>query len=75
MKKHIYGLFLCVPVLASMSGCSQREDVPQTGTAEEITIIGTQDDFAGFKTRSVVGEVLDNEAIAMDWSVGDQIGV
>ena len=75
MKKHIYGLFLCVPVLASVSGCSQREDVPQAGTAEEITIIGTQDDFAGLKTRSVVGEVLDNEAIAMDWSVGDQIGV
>ncbi len=75
MKKHIYGLFLCVPVLASVSGCSQREDVPQAGTAEEITIIGTQDDFAGLKTRSVVGEVLDNGAIAMDWSVGDQIGV
>lgn len=75
MKKHIYGLFLCVPVLASVLGCSQREDVPQTGTAKEITIIGTQDDFAGLKTRSVVGEVLDNGAIAMDWSVGDQIGV
>lgn len=75
MKKHIYGLFLCVPVLTSVLGCSQREDVPQTGTAKEITIIGTQDDFAGLKTRSMVGEVLDNGAIAMDWSVGDQIGV
>lgn len=75
MKKHIYGLFLCVPVLASVLGCSQREDVPQMGTAEEVTIIGTQDDFTGLKTRSVVGEVLDNGAIAMDWSVGDQIGV
>lgn len=75
MKKHIYGLFLCVPVLASVSGCSQREDVPQTGTAKEITVIGTQDDFTGLKTRSMVGEVLDNGAIAMDWSVGDQIGV
>lgn len=75
MKKHIYGLFLCVPVLASVLGCSQREDVPQTGTAKEITIIGTQDDFTGLKTRSMVGEVLDNGAIAMDWSVGDQIGV
>lgn len=75
MKKHIYGLFLCVPVLASVFGCSQREDVPQTGTAKEITVIGTQDDFTGLKTRSVVGEVLDNGAIAMDWSVGDQIGV
>ena len=75
MKKHIYGLFLCVPVLTSVLGCSQREDVPQTGTAKEITVIGTQDDFAGLKTRSVVGEVLDNGAIAMDWSVGDQIGV
>lgn len=75
MKKHIYGLFLCVPVLASVFGCSQREDVPQTGTAKEITVIGTQDDFTGLKTRSVVGELLDNGAIAMDWSVGDQIGV
>lgn len=75
MKIHIYGLFLCVPVLASVLGCSQREDVPQTGTAKEITVIGTQDDFTGLKTRSVVGEVLDNGAIAMDWSVGDQIGV
>lgn len=75
MKKHIYGLFLCVPVLASVLGCSQREDVPQTGTAKEITVIGTQDDFTGLKTRSMVGEVLDNGAIAMDWSVGDQIGV
>lgn len=75
MKKHIYGLFLCVPVLASVLGCSQRENVPQTGTAKEITIIGTQDDFTGLKTRSMVGEVLDNGAIAMDWSVGDQIGV
>lgn len=75
MKKHIYGLFLCVPVLASVLGCSQREDVPQTGIAKEITVIGTQDDFTGLKTRSVVGEVLDNGAIAMDWSVGDQIGV
>lgn len=75
MKKHIYGLFLCVPVLASVLGCSQREYVPQTGTAKEITIIGTQDDFTGLKTRSMVGEVLDNGAIAMDWSVGDQIGV
>lgn len=75
MIKHIYGLFLCVPVLASVLGCSQREDVPQTGTAKEITIIGTQDDFTGLKTRSMVGEVLDNGAIAMDWSVGDQIGV
>lgn len=75
MKKHIYRLFLCVPVLASVLGCSQREDVPQTGTAKEITIIGTQDDFTGLKTRSMVGEVLDNGAIAMDWSVGDQIGV
>ena len=75
MKKHIYGLFLCVPVLASVLGCSQREDVPQTGTAKEITVIGTQDDFTGLKTRSIVGEVLDNGAIAMDWSVGDQIGV
>lgn len=75
MKKHIYGLFLCVPVLASVLGCSQREDVPQTGIAKEITVIGTQDDFTGPKTRSVVGEVLDNGAIAMDWSVGDQIGV
>ena len=75
MKKHIYGLFLCVPVLASLLGCSQREDVPQTGTAKEITVIGTQDDFTGLKTRSMVGEVLDNGAIAMDWSVGDQIGV
>lgn len=75
MKKHIYGLFLCVPVLASVLGCSQREDVPQTGTAKEITVIGTQDDFTGLKTRSVVGEVLDNGAIAMDWSLGDQIGV
>lgn len=75
MKKHIYGLFLCVPVLASVLGCSQREYVPQTGTAKEITVIGTQDDFTGLKTRSVVGEVLDNGAIAMDWSVGDQIGV
>lgn len=75
MKKHIYGLFLCVPVLASVFGCSQREDVPQTGTAKQITVIGTQDDFTGLKTRSMVGEVLDNGAIAMDWSVGDQIGV
>lgn len=75
MKKHIYGLLLCVPVLASVLGCSQREDVPQTGTAKEITVIGTQDDFTGLKTRSMVGEVLDNGAIAMDWSVGDQIGV
>lgn len=75
MKKHIYGLFFCVPVLASVLGCSQREDVPQTGTAKEITVIGTQDDFTGLKTRSMVGEVLDNGAIAMDWSVGDQIGV
>ena len=75
MKKHIYGLFLCVSVLASVLGCSQREDVPQTGTAKEITVIGTQDDFTGLKTRSMVGEVLDNGAIAMDWSVGDQIGV
>lgn len=75
MKKHIYGLFLCVPVLASVLGCSQREDVPQTGTAKEITVIGTQDDFTGLKTRSMVGEVLDNGAIAMDWSVGDQVGV
>lgn len=75
MKKHIYGLFLCVPVLASVLGCSQREDVPQTGTAKEITVIGTQDDFTGLKTRSMVGELLDNGAIAMDWSVGDQIGV
>lgn len=75
MKKHIYGLFLCVPVLASVLGCSQREDVPQTGTAKEITVIGTQDDFTGLKTRSMVGEVLDNGAIAMDWSIGDQIGV
>lgn len=75
MKKHIYGLFLCVPVLASVLGCSQRENVPQTGTAKEITVIGTQDDFTGLKTRSMVGEVLDNGAIAMDWSVGDQIGV
>lgn len=75
MKKHIYGLSLCVPVLASVLGCSQREDVPQTGTAKEITVIGTQDDFTGLKTRSMVGEVLDNGAIAMDWSVGDQIGV
>lgn len=75
MKKHIYRLFLCVPVLASVLGCSQREDVPQTGTAKEITVIGTQDDFTGLKTRSMVGEVLDNGAIAMDWSVGDQIGV
>lgn len=75
MKKHIYGLFLCVQVLASVLGCSQRDDVPQTGTAKEITVIGTQDDFTGLKTRSVVGEVLDNGAIAMDWSVGDQIGV
>lgn len=75
MKKHIYELFLCVPVLASVLGCSQREDVPQTGTAKEITVIGTQDDFTGLKTRSMVGEVLDNGAIAMDWSVGDQIGV
>lgn len=75
MKKHIYGLFLCVPVLASVLGCSQREDVPQTGIVKEITVIGTQDDFAGLKTRSVVGEVLDNGAIAMDWSIGDQIGV
>lgn len=75
MKKHIYGLFLCVPVLASVLGCSQREYVPQTGTDKEITIIGTQDDFTGLKTRSMVGEVLDNGAIAMDWSVGDQIGV
>ena len=74
MKKHIYGLFLCVPVLASVLGCSQREDVPQTGTAKEITVIGTQDDFTGLKTRSMVGELLDNGAIAMDWSVGDQIG-
>lgn len=75
MKKHIYGLFLCVPVLASVLGCSQREDVPQTGIAKEITVIGTQDDFTGLKTRSLVGEVLDNGALAMDWSVGDQIGV
>ena len=75
MKKHIYGLFLCVPVLASVLGCSQRENVPQTGTAKEITVIGTQDDFTGLKTRSMVGEVLDNGAIAMDWSIGDQIGV
>lgn len=75
MKKHIYGLFLCVPVLASVLGCSQKEDVPQTGIAKEITVIGTQDDFTGLKTRSMVGEVLDNGAIAMDWSVGDQIGV
>lgn len=75
MKKHIYRLFLCVPVLASVLGCSQREDVPQTGTAKEITVIGTQDDFTGLKTRSMVGEILDNGAIAMDWSVGDQIGV
>lgn len=75
MKKHIYGLFLCVPLLASVLGCSQREDVPQTGTAKEITVIGTQEDFTGLKTRSMVGEVLDNGAIAMDWSVGDQIGV
>lgn len=75
MKKHIYGLFLCVPVLASVLGCSQRENVPQTGTAKEITVIGTQDDFTGLKTRSMVGEILDNGAIAMDWSVGDQIGV
>lgn len=75
MKKHIYGLFLCVPVLASVLGCSQREDVPQTGISKEITVIGTQDDFTGLKTRSMVGEVLDNGAIAMDWSVGDQIGV
>lgn len=75
MNLHFYRLMLCVPVFAGALGCSQREALPETGSTKEVVIFGLQEDFAGDRTRSVVGEVLDNGAIAMNWSVEDKIGV
>lgn len=75
MNLHFYRLLLCVPVFAGALGCSQREALPETGSTKEVVIFGSQEDFAGDRTRSVVGEVLDNGALAMNWSVEDKIGV
>ena len=68
-------MLLCVPVFAGALSCSQREALPETDSTKEVVIFGTQEDFAGNRTRTVVGEVLDNGALAMNWSVEDKIGV
>lgn len=75
MNLHFYRLLLCVPVFAGALSCSQREALPETDSMKEVVIFGTQEDFAGNRTRTVVGEVLDNGALAMNWSVEDKIGV
>lgn len=75
MNLHFYRLLLCVPVFAGALSCSQREALPETDSTKEVVIFGTQEDFAGNRTRTVVGEVLDNGALAMNWSVEDKIGV
>ncbi len=75
MNLHFYRLLLCVPVFAGALSCSQREALPETDSTKEIVIFGAQEDFAGDRTRSVVGEILDNGALAMNWSVEDKIGV
>lgn len=66
---------LCVPVCAGALGCSQKEVQPEAGKPQEIVLIGTQDEYSGTGTRTVVGEILDNGALAMNWSAEDKIGV
>lgn len=75
MNLHFYRLLLCVPVCAGVIGCSQREANPGNGSNKEVVIFGTQEDYTGTGTRTVVGEILDNGALAMNWSVEDKIGV
>lgn len=75
MNLHFYRLLLCVPVVAVALGCSQREEMQRADSAKEVSIIGTQEDFSGLGTRSIVGDILDNGALAMNWSVDDRIGV
>lgn len=74
MNLHFYRLLLCVPVCAGALGCSQGEIRPEVGNTQEITLFGTQDEYSGTGTRTVVGEILDNGALAMNWSVEDKIG-
>lgn len=75
MNLHFYRLMLCVPVCAGALGCSQKEVQPEAGKTQEIVLIGTQDEYSGTGTRTVVGEILDNGALAMNWGVEDKIGV
>ncbi len=75
MNLHFYRLLLSVPVFAGALGCSERETLPEADSTKEVVIFGIQEDFTGDRTRSVVGEVLDNGSIAMNWSVGDKIGI
>ena len=75
MNLHFYRLMLCVPVCAGALSCTQREVQPEAGDTQEIVLFGTQEEYSGTGTRTVVGEILDNGALAINWSVEDKIGV
>lgn len=75
MNISFYRLLLCVPVCAGALGCSQSEALPEAGDRVEVVLFGSLDDCSGARTRTVIGETLDNGALAMNWGIEDRIGV
>lgn len=74
MKFNLEKWLLCLSAVAGLVGCQQEETAisPQT----EAVLFGTQDDFrTDARTRSVIGGMLADGSLSVQWGVGDRIGV
>lgn len=74
MKFNLEKWLLCLSAVAGLAGCQQEETAisPQT----EAVLFGTQDDFrTDARTRSVIGGMLADGSLSVQWGVGDRIGV
>lgn len=76
MKQRNNGLIGCLLVFTGLlAACTEMEET-SSSLQEQISITGTLDSFSALSsTRTQVGGVADNEALFMEWSVGDQVGV
>lgn len=58
-----------------LSGCAQTELETTDGAKSKVTIYGTQEEFGGNRTKTVVGGMTQNGGLVMQWAVGDRVGV
>lgn len=75
MKK--YSQALCCACLAALcAACSELEDAAVQSGPRQVSITGGADTFTPLAaTRTQVGDIADNGALTIEWSVNDQIGV
>ena len=75
MKK--YSQALCCACLAALcAACSELEDAAVQSGPRQVSITGGADTFTPLAaTRTQVGDIADNGALTIEWSVGDTLGV